>query len=53
MATIRSANKILVMDHGQIIEAGRHEDLVHSGGVYSELWAAQMTNVRLVELEDA
>ncbi len=53
MATIRSANKILVMDHGQIIEAGRHEDLVHAGGLYSELWAAQMTNVRLVELEDA
>ena len=52
MATIRSANKILVMDHGQVVEAGTHERLVHAGGLYSELWAAQMTDLRSAELRE-
>jgi len=52
MATIRSANKILVMDHGQVVEAGTHERLVRAGGLYSELWAAQMTDLRSAELQE-
>ncbi len=34
-------DRVVVMEHGEIIEAGRHDDLVKSGGQYSELWELQ------------
>ena len=37
LSTIRNANKILVVDHGQIVEQGTHEDLIAYGGLYSKL----------------
>jgi ATP-binding cassette subfamily B protein len=41
LSTIRDADVILVMEHGQIVEQGDHETLLHSGGAYSRLYAAQ------------
>jgi ABC-type multidrug transport system fused ATPase/permease subunit len=35
-----ACDRIVVMDHGRIIESGRHAGLVAAGGVYSRLWAA-------------
>jgi ABC-type multidrug transport system fused ATPase/permease subunit len=37
LSTIRNANKILVVDHGQIVEQGTHEELIAYGGLYSKL----------------
>jgi ATP-binding cassette subfamily B protein len=37
LATIRDANTILVLDGGQIIDQGTHEELVAKGGRYAEL----------------
>src|SRR5690606_37836026 len=37
LATIRDANKILVLDHGRIIDEGTHDELVVKGGRYAEL----------------
>jgi len=37
LATIRDANKILVLDAGEIIDQGTHEELVAKGGRYAEL----------------
>ena len=37
LSTVRDCDEIIVMDRGQIIERGRHSDLVESGGPYARL----------------
>ena len=37
LATLRRADRIYVIDHGRIVESGRHVDLIHAGGLYSRL----------------
>ncbi|WP_202970530.1 ABC transporter ATP-binding protein [Saccharothrix sp. ALI-22-I] len=39
--TIRDADRILVLDHGRIVEQGRHNDLLDLDGAYRRLWHAQ------------
>lgn len=40
-ATVRKAERVVVLDHGQIIEDGTHEDLITVGGRYAELFRLQ------------
>ena len=42
LATIRYATSILVLERGQIVERGTHEDLLQKGGRYSELYRLQV-----------
>jgi ABC-type multidrug transport system fused ATPase/permease subunit len=41
LSTVRAAHRILVLQHGEIIEAGRHHDLLARGGVYARLHELQ------------
>jgi ATP-binding cassette, subfamily B, bacterial len=40
-ATVRKAERVVVLDHGQVIEDGTHEDLITAGGRYAELFRLQ------------
>ncbi|MFK5956301.1 MAG: ABC transporter ATP-binding protein [Planctomycetota bacterium] len=42
LGTIRSADKILVLEGGRIIESGSHDDLLGRGGSYAKMWALQV-----------
>lgn len=41
LSTLRSANRIVVMENGQIVETGRHEELIERAGPYFRLHRAQ------------
>ena len=43
LSTVREADQILVLDQGQIIERGKHEELLQREGLYNELYQRQFS----------
>jgi ABC-type multidrug transport system fused ATPase/permease subunit len=39
--TVRGADKILVLDRGQIVASGTHQELIQQSGLYREMWEVQ------------
>ena len=45
LSTVKNADKIVVIDKGQVIEAGTHEELFNSNGMYHRLWKEQFDEI--------
>ncbi len=43
LSTLRAMDRIVIVEDGQIVEDGRHEDLINLGGVYASLWNSQVS----------
>lgn len=41
LSTIKDADRILVMEHGDVVEQGTHQELIEQGGAYTRLYNAQ------------
>nr|WP_284011544.1 ABC transporter ATP-binding protein [Halomicroarcula sp. YJ-61-S] len=46
LSTVRNADRILVLDEGELVEQGTHEELLDADGLYSTLWQIQLGNLQ-------
>lgn len=47
VSTVQNADRIVVLEHGSIVETGTHEDLQRRGGYYAELYQKQLLEEEL------
>lgn len=41
LSTVQQMDRLVVLDRGEVVEQGRHDDLVEAGGIYAALWNRQ------------
>jgi ATP-binding cassette subfamily B protein len=46
LSTVQTADQILVLQHGRILERGRHEDLLRAGNLYAQLYQTQFKGLQ-------
>ncbi|HLR89271.1 MAG TPA: ABC transporter ATP-binding protein [Atopostipes sp.] len=44
LSTIQDADKIVVMNHGDVVEIGKHDELLETGGFYADIYNAQFAS---------
>jgi ABC-type multidrug transport system ATPase subunit len=49
VSTVQSADQILVLDHGEIVGRGSHEDLLESNAIYAEIYRLQLMDESVEE----
>jgi len=49
LSTIRNADQVIVIQDGQVVERGKHDELLAKGGVYHDLYMSQFR--REIEME--
>ncbi|RVU30886.1 ABC transporter ATP-binding protein [Neptunomonas marina] len=52
LSTIAAMDRLIVMDGGEIVEQGSHQELVAKGGIYAKLWAHQTGGFLGLDTED-
>lgn len=52
ISTIKDADEILVLDDGEILERGTHEELLQQGGLYYELYQKQLLEEQIAQSND-
>jgi subfamily B ATP-binding cassette protein MsbA len=52
LSTVRVAHRLAVLDHGQIVELGTHDDLLARGGLYAHLYEMQFRAEALLTAHD-
>lgn len=52
LSTIIHSDEILVLNDGEIVERGRHDQLLEENGLYAEMWNQQLKNLEGEKLRD-
>lgn len=53
LTTIHRANKIVVLDHGRVVDTGTHDQLMSRGGIYRDLYELQFSDELIGDEEPA
>lgn len=53
LSTIQDADKIIVINHGQIVESGNHQSLLAKGGFYADLYQIQFLGQEILKSHDS